>query len=72
MPEIIEDGKSGFLVPPRDSQTLANKIVALLKSPQLMEQMGEQGYERIVNKFNWSRVTQKINEKLQTIINPNA
>lgn len=33
LPEMIDDGKTGFLVPPRDSFSLANAIVRLLDNP---------------------------------------
>ncbi|KAF0095400.1 MAG: Glycosyltransferase [Puniceicoccaceae bacterium 5H] len=42
IPEIIEDGKTGFLVPPEDVGALAARINALLDEPERVRQVGEQ------------------------------
>jgi glycosyltransferase involved in cell wall biosynthesis len=40
-PELITNGKNGFLVPPQDSHALAEAIVKLALDPQLRERMGQ-------------------------------
>ena len=40
--EIIRDGKNGFLVPPGDIDTLAKKIIAVIKDPELRKNMGRE------------------------------
>lgn len=39
VPEVVVDGQTGFLVPPRDEQALAEKIVLLFSDVELLEQM---------------------------------
>jgi len=34
--ELIESGHNGFLIPPRDSKALANKLLTLLEKPELL------------------------------------
>jgi glycosyltransferase involved in cell wall biosynthesis len=46
VPEVVEDGVTGFLVPPRDPAALAAAIVTLLESPALRERMGEAARRR--------------------------
>jgi glycosyltransferase involved in cell wall biosynthesis len=41
--EIIENGKTGLLVPPKNPNTLAQALIKLLENPDLREKMGEQG-----------------------------
>jgi len=41
IPEVVEDGVTGFLVPPRDAEALAGKIGALLENPALRARLGE-------------------------------
>lgn len=49
IPEIVEDGANGFLVPPKDSQSISELLIKLISDPQLVRQMGQAGIE-IVNK----------------------
>jgi glycosyltransferase involved in cell wall biosynthesis len=43
IPELIEDGARGFLVPPRDETVLAEKIHWILSNPEKARMMGECG-----------------------------
>jgi glycosyltransferase involved in cell wall biosynthesis len=69
MPEIIEDGVSGFLIKPSDIEDLANKIILLLKNSELSSRMGIFGYERVKKVYNWEEFGNKIDEKLSELIN---
>ncbi len=40
LPEAVEDGKTGYLVPPRDERALANAVVRLLADPARRREMG--------------------------------
>jgi glycosyltransferase involved in cell wall biosynthesis len=59
MPEIVEDGVTGFVVPPNDPRSLGEKIRYLLDNPKLGEQMGKAGREKVLHTFTWDSVTQK-------------
>ena len=48
----IEDGFNGYLVPGRNPQALADKIILLLKYPMLRDQFGEQA-RAWVNGYSW-------------------
>ena len=52
IPEIITDGVTGFLVPPKDFKALAEKISYLLKNPELAKTMGKTGRKYIQERFN--------------------
>lgn len=51
IPEIVEDGVNGFIVPKKDAQTLADKIKYLIRNPEIAQQMGESGYKKYVNNY---------------------
>jgi len=53
VPEVVEDGSTGILVPPRNSDKLAEAIVKLIKNPQLRVQMGKRGRELVLKKYRW-------------------
>ncbi len=46
-PEIIEDGKTGFLIPPENPHLLSEAIINLLKNEELGKEMGKYGKERV-------------------------
>ena len=46
IPEWVEDGVNGILVPPKDPKALANAILSLIKDPYLRGKMARQGYKK--------------------------
>ena len=68
MPEIIEDGRSGFTIPPHDHLKLSEKIVYLLEDENSIKSMGEEGRRRIETSLNWDAVAKRITEKLDSRI----
>ncbi len=50
--ELIVDGETGFLVPPRDPSALADGILRVLEDPALAKSMGLQGRARISRQFS--------------------
>lgn len=51
-PEVVVDGVTGVLIPPKDLDTLAREILRLADNPDLRIQMGQAGYQRVVEKFS--------------------
>jgi glycosyltransferase involved in cell wall biosynthesis len=47
LPAQVDDGKTGYLVPPRDETALAEAIVRLLRDPDLRRQLGANGKQKI-------------------------
>ena len=56
LPEIIEDGVSGLLVSPRNSEALAQAITRLIETPGLRTQLGLAARARVEQKFTWEQV----------------
>jgi glycosyltransferase involved in cell wall biosynthesis len=52
IPEVVEDGVTGLLVPPDDPQALARALQALLSNPDLRIAMGQAGRRRAENLFD--------------------
>jgi glycosyltransferase involved in cell wall biosynthesis len=56
IPEIVEDGVNGLLVPARDHHALAEAIVRALKDADLRDRMGEAGFARVSERFTDERM----------------
>jgi glycosyltransferase involved in cell wall biosynthesis len=65
MPEIIEDGKTGFLVNPTDYVELNKRMKQLLENPILLKQMGDAANLSLKNKFSWENVGEIVNHHLE-------
>ena len=63
IPEIVEDGATGFLVKPGDVSALAQKIISMLKNDEKRKSMGAAGRERVEKLFSIGVHTKNI-EKL--------
>lgn len=64
IPGIIDDGKTGFLVPKHDAETLAEKIQTLLSDAALRQRMGEAGREKYEKEFTLEVFEKRMTEIL--------
>ena len=55
LPEVVEDGVTGILVPPGDAPALAEAIRTLMGDADLRRRMGQAGRERVLEKFSWRK-----------------
>jgi glycosyltransferase involved in cell wall biosynthesis len=62
IPEVVEDGKSGLLVPPNDPAVLAERIVQLLENGALREELGRQGRERLLREHSLLRMCERLED----------
>ncbi len=58
--EIVEDGVSGLLVPPRDVSALADAIQKLAENERLRHEMAQRGMERVQHNFSTDASIEKI------------
>ncbi len=63
IPELIEDGISGFLVPERDAEAIAEKVIELIEHAENWSAMGASGRARVEEKYDMY----KLNEQLVNI-----
>jgi glycosyltransferase involved in cell wall biosynthesis len=59
IPEVIEDGKTGLLMAPRDPRALADAILAVLSNPALAKTLGENGREVVRARFSAERMVRE-------------
>jgi glycosyltransferase involved in cell wall biosynthesis len=65
MPEFIEDGRSGLLARRADVDSLASKMLELAAAPERAQRMGESGFQRVTERFNWSRVAGSMRSEIE-------
>ena len=69
VPEIVKDGETGILVPPKDPEAMAEAIVTLLRDKKKAQRMGQAGRKRAEKMFSIEenvRKTEKLYEKILT------
>jgi starch synthase len=57
--EVVEDGKTGLLVPPARPDELAAAIRKLLDDPARARAMGQAGRRRVEDHFSWASVAER-------------
>jgi glycosyltransferase involved in cell wall biosynthesis len=69
IPEFLKENKNGFLVEPGDLEQLAQKIMTLLKDPELAEELGKCGRSLVEEKFAWPLITDQVVDLYHRISN---
>lgn len=57
-PEMVENGKTGLLVPPNDSAAFAAALLQLLRDPELARSMGDRARENAMEHHDWPLIGQ--------------
>ncbi|MBX9570490.1 MAG: glycosyltransferase family 4 protein [Candidatus Obscuribacterales bacterium] len=66
--EYIEDGESGVIVPPRDSQAIAGAIIKLIKEPEYRQYLSKNARQRVMDKFQRKKIAQETMKLYETAI----
>ena len=72
IPELIEDGVSGFLVPERDDAALAGALEQLAREPARWAAMGRAGRARIERDYDIGQLNDRLAGLLENLIRPEA
>jgi glycosyltransferase involved in cell wall biosynthesis len=59
MPEVVEEGVTGFVVPAHDAGKLGEKLRWLREHPREAKQMGQAARQRVLEKFTWPGVVRR-------------
>jgi glycosyltransferase involved in cell wall biosynthesis len=60
IPEFVEDGKAGLLVPPLDAAALEAALDRLWSDPALRDRLGTYGRDEVVPRYTWDRVVDQL------------
>jgi len=67
VPELVEDGVTGFLVPPKDPDALAGALQKLIADPELRRRMGQAGRKKALKEFTLDHMLREIERVYQKI-----
>ncbi len=62
VPDVIEDGKHGLIVPERDAAALAQAIIRLLEEPALAQRIGAAARHHIETRLTWSHTAERFEQ----------
>ena len=62
LPEVVEEGRSGFLIPVQSPNELADKMMRLINNPELAKVMGTYARHLSETRFSWRSVSRQILE----------
>ena len=71
IPEVVEEGITGFLVPQKDAIALAEKLEILIKDPKMRKKMGSAGRARYEKEFTLNKFEKRMVEILGEVMNDN-
>lgn len=67
-PELVIDGVTGRLVPPRDATALAEAVLSLLRDPGQAAQMGRNGRQRVIDQFSLDKMVAQTEALYETLL----
>jgi glycosyltransferase involved in cell wall biosynthesis len=68
VPDVIDDGQDGLLIPFGDQQALAAAIDALLADPDRRRAMGQRGRAKVEANYTWEQIYQKLRAIYQELV----
>jgi colanic acid/amylovoran biosynthesis glycosyltransferase len=68
IPELVEDGISGFLVPEKNVDELANHIAYLINHPEKWSEIGYSGRDKVLEYFDINRLNDCLVEIYQQLM----
>ena len=71
-PEVVVDGQTGYLVPPRDVPSFVDRVVKLLHNPDLRSKLGQESLRRIKQKFQMQDTANRYLEVYSGLLGPSG
>lgn len=68
VPDVVEDGVTGYLVEPRDTQALADRLEQLARDPELRSRLGEGGHESVRTRYAVERLVADTDELYRSLL----
>lgn len=69
IPDIIHDGKNGYLFKPRSGQEIFKKLEHVITHPNQLKKMSQRAPKSITNEFSWDAIAKRYSDVMQKAIN---
>src|SRR5262249_9675081 len=69
IPEVLQEGTSGYLVNSGDAEELARRVSHLIDHPELAREMGRAGRETVVQRFAFRERTRRLERLYDRVVN---
>lgn len=66
--EAAEHGKTAILVPPKNPQSLARTVIAILSHPELAKKMGEEARKKVMREFNGEIIEKELKQEYDKLL----
>ena len=71
LPDLVENGRSGIIIPPRDAEALANAMIWMLRNPPQAQKMGEYGNKLVTTECSWNAIGIRTEELYSQVLENN-
>jgi len=68
IPELVQDGVSGFLVPERDVSALVEKLIYLIEHPEIWPEMGRAGRAYVEANYDINKLNDRLVEIYKEVL----
>ena len=68
IPEIVRDGSNGLLVPPKDSDSLADALLTLIRDPAKRQEFGSRGLSLVQERYSLEQMAAATEEVYNSIM----
>lgn len=72
IPDVVEEGVTGFLVDPGDTEALAERLGQLARDPELRRRLGDTGRERVPSRYAVDRLVGDVDELYRSLLTTKA
>ena len=71
LPEVVDHGMTGYLVPPGNVKKLEEAIIDLLKDEDKLKRMGQNAFKKAKEELSWDKIAHKTVDVYREVISQN-
>jgi glycosyltransferase involved in cell wall biosynthesis len=68
VPDVVDDGETGFLVRARDTHAIAERLAILQRDPELRARMGAEGRRRMLERYAVPRLVDDVDKLYRRLL----